>query len=299
MIFSLNQTKNIPVTTLCDIMGINRSGYNDWLKRITSNTITSQSVRRNEAINEVLEIYRKHPSHGYVWINSVITRKNNHIQKYSDEFIRRICVYLGIKSKSKHVSHKWRKDYTPTKYYPNLILNKLAPNEPYKVIVSDMTAFRHRGKYHELTMYMDLFNNQILTYAVSDKRGDPNTYYNGLSDLIRIKDVIGDSEMILHTDQGAVYKSANYNTMLSACNILHSMSEPGTPTQNGAMEAINGWMKEELYTDFDIDSYEDVNEGIKNFIHYFNYERPACALGYLTPIEYREKFENICPDSID
>ena len=276
-------------------MDINKSGYYGWLKRISSNEKSAQALRRDEAIEKVREIHEKHPSHGYEWVNSVITHENDGTALYSDEFIRRIFLFLNIKSMSRHVRNKYRKDRDQTKYYPNLILNKLAPNEPYKVIVSDMTAIRHREKYYELTMYMDLFNNQILTYAISGKRGDPNTYYNGLNDLILLKDYLNDSEMILHTDQGSVYKSKNYNTMLEANNIIHSMSEPGSPTQNGAMEAINGWLKEELYIDFDIDSYDDIEEGIKDFIHYFNYERPACALGYLTPIEYKEKYSIISP----
>jgi len=36
------------------------------------------------------------------------------------------------------------------------------------------------------------------------------------------------------------------------------MSKPGTPTENGAMEAINGWIKEELFLDFNINSSNDV-----------------------------------------
>ncbi len=31
-------------------------------------------------------------------------------------------------------------------------------------------------------------------------------------------------------------------------NIIRSMSRAGTPTDNAAMEAINGWVKAELFT---------------------------------------------------
>ncbi len=68
------------------------------------------------------------------------------------------------------------------------------------------------------------------------------------------------------------------------------MSKPGTPTDNPVMEAINGWMKDELFGDFKITECEDVESTIKRYIHYFNHERPACALGYMTPIEYKLKY---------
>ena len=46
--------------------------------------------------------------------------------------------------------------------------------------------------------------------------------------------------MILHSDQGSVYCSKRFNESLYLYNIIHSVSKPGSPTENGAMEAING-----------------------------------------------------------
>ncbi len=40
--------------------------------------------------------------------------------------------------------------------YPNLILAGLKIDGPMQCIVSDMTAFRLKGIYYELTLYMDL-----------------------------------------------------------------------------------------------------------------------------------------------
>ena len=43
-------------------------------------------------------------------------------------------------------------------------------------------------------------------------------------------------------DQGSVYSSESFDELLPQYRITHSMSRAGTPTDNGAMEAINGWM---------------------------------------------------------
>ena len=64
--------------------------------------------------------------------------------------------------------------------------------------------------------------------------------------------------MILHSDQGSVYSSKRFNESLHLYNIIHSMSRLGTPTENGIMEAINGWIKEELFLDFKINSCDDI-----------------------------------------
>ena len=71
------------------------------------------------------------------------------------------------------------------------------------------------------------------------------TYISGLKDLISIKQKYPGLEMILHTDQGSVYASKDFNELLPLYNIVHSMSRAGTPTDNAAMEAINGWIKTE------------------------------------------------------
>ena len=87
---------------------------------------------------------------------------------------------------------------------------------------------------------MDLWNNEILSHSLSAKRGDRMTYINGLQSILELKGIGSPLKMILHTDQGTVYASKAFNELLPAYNIERSMSRAGTPTDNGAMEAING-----------------------------------------------------------
>ncbi len=89
--------------------------------------------------------------------------------------------------------------------------------------------------------------------------------------------------MILHSDQGSVYSSKKYNA-------IRSMSRAGTPTDNAAMEAINGWIKAELFTDFHVTGDRDVAAEVDEYIVFFNEQRPAYSLNYLTPLQYRERF---------
>lgn len=78
---------------------------------------------------------------------------------------------------------------------------------PLQCIASDMTAFYVKGIYYELTLYMDLWNNEIVSHALSSKRGDRMTYISGLKDLIELKKQHPEYEMVLHSDQGSVYES--------------------------------------------------------------------------------------------
>ena len=168
----------------------------------------------------------------------------------SDVYAHKCCKIAGIKSQSKH--YKYRKPGVPYKVFPNLLLSELNVTGPMQCIVSDMTVFYVKGIYYELTIYMDIWNNEIISHALSSKRGDRMTYISGLHDVLELKERYPGFSTILHTDQGAVYASKAFNELLPAYNIIRSMSRAGTPTDNGAMEAINGWIKSELFTDFHI-----------------------------------------------
>lgn len=65
------------------------------------------------------------------------------------------------------------------------------------------------------------------------------------------------------------------------------MSRGGTPTDNPIIEALNGWIKEELFNDFDLANAEDVNEVINDYVKYYNEERPAYSLNYKSPVQFR------------
>ena len=65
------------------------------------------------------------------------------------------------------------------------------------------------------------------------------------------------------------------------------MSRAGTPTDNPVIESKNGWIKKEMYIDFDINNYSTVQEFIDDIVYDNNYLRPSYALNYKTPIEYK------------
>lgn len=164
---------------------------------------------------------------------------------------------------------------------------------PLQCIVSDMTAFYVHGVYHELTLYMDLWNDELISHALSAKRGDRMTYISGLKDVLELKKKHPAFRTVLHSDQGSVYTSKAFNELLPMYRIERSMSRAGTPTDNGAMEAINGWIKTELMTDFHVTGEKPITDEIDEYIHFFNYERPAYSLNYLTPVQYREKYSAV------
>ncbi len=270
------------MTLLCEMTKIQRSSFYAWKQRLSH-----PSDREKNLVNNILlfqEYHLKYPSHGYRWLNAKIRLDKGLV--LSDPYAHKCCKTAGIKSKSKHYQYKKAGD--PARVFPNLLLTEMQIDGPLQCIVSDMTAFYVKGIYYELTLYMDLWNNEIVSHSLSAKRGDRMTYISGLQDLIEIKKLHPEYQTILHSDQGSVYASKSYNELLPMYGITRSMSRAGTPTDNAAMEAINGWIKAELFMDFHVTGQKPVREEIDDYIIFFNEQRPAYSLGYLTPRQYRE-----------
>ena len=103
----------------------------------------------------------------------------------------------------------------------------------------------------------------------------------------KIKRGYKDLETIVHSDQGVIYTSAVFANTHKDYNIKRSMSRAGTPTDNPIIEALNGWIKEEMAVDYNLYKTDDVYKTVKEYIKYYNNERLAYSLQYKSPVQYR------------
>ena len=49
---------------------------------------------------------------------------------------------------------------------------------------------------------------------------------------------------------------------------------------------MNGWIKDQIKADFRIDDYPGIRDFIKQYTHYYNFDRPMYKLHYKSPAEY-------------
>ena len=158
-------------------------------------------------------------------------------------------------------------------------------------MVSDTTSFYFKKKKYDWTFYLDVFNNEIVGSDVRDSLNGNGiiNHKEAVKDMLnnKIKRGYKDLITIVHTDQGSVYSSASFNNIFNSYKVTRSMSRAGTPTDNPVIESKNGWIKKEMYIDFDINNYNTVQEFIDEIVYDNNYFRPSYALDYKTPIEYK------------
>lgn len=285
------------VKTMCEIAGVSRSGFYKW-----RGCAGKPPKDRTKILRTVSECHENHPSHGYRWVHAYLTKQGK--IDCSADYIRRVFACLGISAQTRHKTKKYeRKIKDP---YPNLVFSTWETvDRPRQVIVSDMTAFRCGfWSYYELVLYFDVFTKQIIGHGLSKGKGGNEHYYLGLSNALKsieeareeaVGQLVGGSGDItlIHTDQGSVYTSMAYNEIIKEHNIVRSCSRAGKPTDNPVNESLNGWIKEELFTDFylgDAQGAHKVAEIIEEYVEWYNSTRPCWSLGYKTPDKYYEEY---------
>ena len=73
------------------------------------------------------------------------------------------------------------------------------------------------------------------------------------------------------------------------------MSRAGKPTDNPVNESLNGWIKEEIISDFNLNvrrymPFDEFEGIIRKYVRYYNTQRPSYAIGYDTPEHFRKRY---------
>ena len=144
---------------------------------------------------------------------------------------------------------------------------------------------------YDWTYYIDVFNDEIICSNVLPflHCNNPINHKLALESMLesKIKRGYESQDTIMHSDQGIIYSSIALSQVHKDYTITRSMSRIATPTYNPIIESKNGWLKKEMYMDFNQDDYETVEDYINVIIDDHNSYRPSYTLNYKTPIEYR------------
>jgi len=175
----------------------------------------------------------------------------------------------------------------PYAVFPNILDRDFKASRPMEKVVTDVTSlYIPGGKKLYLCAYLDLYNNEILDYEISE-RNDLQLVMKPAKRLLKkSKDIVIEAA-IFHSDQGSQYTSRAYCLLLEKNGIIQSMSRKGTPLDNAPCESFFGLFKDELYADYRPRTIHELVDAVHKQSIYHNHERPQTRLKSETPVEYR------------
>lgn len=258
---------------LLHCMNMARSSFYYHQKQLQS------ADKYQEVKAQIRSIYHKHRGRlGYRRITLVL-RQSGFIVNHKT--VLRLMKCLGLKSViriKKYRSYKGEQG----RIAPNVLNRAFKAKQPNEKWATDITEFNVSGKKLYLSPVIDLFNQEIISYELSESP----SFKSVLTMLDKAIKKEG-KPMLLHSDQGWHYQMKQYQFLLKQNGIRQSMSRRGNCLDNAIIENFFGILKSELFYLKKYDSITQLKKDISDYIQYYNHERIKLNLKGMSPIQYR------------
>ena len=165
------------------------------------------------------------------------------------------------------------------KVYPYL-LRDLTIDRPNHVWTADITYIPMRRGFMYLVAVMDWYSRKILSFRVSNTL-ESEFCIEALEEALRR---YGRPE-IFNTDQGSQFTSRGFVGVLESHGIQVSMDGRGRVQDNIFIERLWWTLKYHYIYLHAFDSGSELRQGLRQWVDFYNQERPHQALDNLTPDE--------------
>lgn len=238
-----------------------------------------------KAIKELIKsIYSKHKGrYGYRRITDEIQNRGIII---NHKTVFRLMNSLGLKSivrVKKYKSYKGEQG----KIVPNILERNFKATAPNQKWATDITEFNVSGKKLYLSPIIDLFNQEIISYELTER-----PVFNQVVVMLKkaFRKIPNNTNLTLHSDQGWQYQMKQYQQLLQQKGITQSMSRKGNCLDNAIIENFFGILKSELFYIKKFRTIAELKTEIREYINYYNNERIKSNLNGMSPIKYRAHY---------
>ena len=225
-----------------------------------------------ELMHEIDRIFTKYPFFGRRQIAAYLPQSGFSAGRHRVRRLMKImglqAIYKGPNTSKKHPQHP---------VYPYLLRN-LAITRPGQVWCSDITYIPVKNGFLYLVAIMDWATRKVLSWRLSNTL-DASFCVEALEEAIA---KYGRPE-IMNTDQGSQYTGADWITTLTKAEIKISMDGRGRYLDNIFIERLWRSLKQEAVYLNEITNGFDAKRIIKEWISFYNTERPHTALDKRTP----------------
>jgi putative transposase len=250
----------------CELLALNRSTlYYVPAKVSAEETALMKAIDR---------IFTKWPFYGSRRIAFELRQLGHKVNR---KRVQRLMRIMGLQAlvPGPHTS----KPHPDHKVYPYL-LRRLDIDRPNQVWAADITYIPLENGWGYLIAIIDWYSRAVLSWRLSNTM-TVDFCVDTLTDALRRH---GKPE-IFNSDQGAQFTSPEFTGVLQNAGVAISMDGKGRATDNIFVERLWRSLKYEDVYIRDYATLAQAQEGIANWIHFYNQTRPHSALQNRTPME--------------
>ena len=235
----------------------------------------------NDIKQQIKAIYHQHKGrYGYRRITLVLKNLGMII---NHKCVQRLMQLMGLKSCIRVVKYRSYKGEVG-KVADNVLQRQFKADRPNQKWATDVTEFNVKGEKLYLSPVIDLFNGEIIAFKTSRR-----PMFGLVKDMLNdaLSTLNSDEKPIIHSDQGWQYQMRHYQQQLAQHGLTISMSRKGNCLDNACIESFFGTLKSECFHGHEFASIDELEQTVKEYIHYYNHDRIKVKLKGLSPVQYR------------
>ena len=270
-----------PISLLCRILRVSRSGYYGWKGRPPS-----ERDKENAALTEkIREIHsRSRQVYGYPRVHAELRALG---VRCSRKRVARLMRKAGLRGCLRVRKRRTtRRDPYAAAPVPDLVKRNFAAAAPNKIWTADITYVGTREGFLYLAFILDVYSRKVVGWSMTNH--------------LRTELVVDALEMALwrrrpgaglihHTDRGAQYTALSFGKRLEEVGITPSMGRVGSALDNAISESFVASLKTELLHRHRFLSREAARTAIFDYIEgFYNRVRRHSSLDYSSPADYEQ-----------
>lgn len=286
---AINKSNNkLSVTMLCEIAGVSRFGYYNW---VNSEENRLQKEIQDRADFELILAAYNHRGYdkGAQGIYMRLLHENPPIVMNVKK-IRRLMKKYGLICSIRRANpyRKMAKAIKTNNVADNLVKRQFMAFGPRKVLLTDITYIPFDGRFCYLSTILDAYTKQILSYVLSETL-EVDFVLETVELMVEEHGIALSTGTIIHSDQGCHYTSCSFIQLVKDKGLRQSMSRRGNCWDNAPQESFFGRMKDHIKKKLEeCSTYDDVKGVIDDWMDYYNNDRYQWRLAKLSPNEYYE-----------
>jgi putative transposase len=279
------------VRRMCQLLGVSRSGYYEWLRRPPR----TQTAAEQQVQDKVQHYFAQgRGTYGTRRLKHLLAQEGLRVSRRR---IGRLLTQAGLRCKTRRRFKAPIAAGQAQTVAPNQLNREFTVQDPNTIYVGDITSLPTGEGWLYLAVVLDLCSRAVVGWSMADHMR---------AELVNqaLAMAIGQRQpaagLIMHTDRGSQYGADSYQQLLTQHGIEPSMSRKGNCWDNAVAESFFHTLKTELIYLEDFDTREQAQTGVFEYIEVF-YNRQRChsANGYLAPLVYEQTLktnEILCPE---
>jgi putative transposase len=280
-VFIAEQEEAFPVSEMCRVMDVSRSGYYDWCDRPPSHRTVEDEQLAKDIEREFKKGRRKYGS-PKVW--QALQQLG---QRHSRKRIARLMAAQGLFARKKKRYVMTTQANPAHQPAPNLLNREFQADQPNRKWVSDITYIPTKEGDLYLATTMDLYSRRIIGWAMDEHMAASLT--RRAFDMA-IQKRHPQAGALHHSDRGSQYTDGGFRDDLGHQAMIQSMSRKGNCWDNAVMESFFAQLENELLVQGPFDTRSKGKQEVFDYIEvYYNRTRIHSTLGYLSPVDFEAK----------